>query len=386
MKILMMPFSLYMGHNIRLVEIAIELRSRGHDVVFACEFDDSGIIKDNNFRKYYVKEYDKHEFRKNVLPKLKFNEKMLKEMINSDLDIYKKIKPDLIISDFRLSAQISAEIARIKIVTVLNIYSTHFSGQKQTFAPDFFLRKFFRNIDRFAFLMPLVKKVLFIKSNKIFNKIRDEYGIIRKKDYLQQLEGDKVFICDLEELFKFRKLPEKFYCIGPLYYGNEVSISIKKKSKKTIYLSMGSEREEKLMKKVISLIDRDRYQIVITNKHTKISMDGIINMGFSPALSIIRESDIVICHGGNGTIYQSLSMGKPIIAIPFNLDHNFNADAIDEISAGKKLLSKDIDHLPMIIEEVLTDPTYKKKSEYLSILIKNSDAARKAADLIENEI
>jgi UDP:flavonoid glycosyltransferase YjiC (YdhE family) len=367
-----------MGHVLRSLEIAKELRKQGNKVIFACEFSPMQIIEKEGFTRIKVKEYDKRRFRK-VLSRLKFYRKNIEEMIGFDLIVYNKVKPDIVISDFRLSSQISAEIAKILNITLLNVYSTRYSGQKESLPPH--LRRMLGG--NMNSLLTLIKRFLFWKRNKIFNKIRKRHGLRRKKDYLEQLEGDFTFICDLPELFRIKKLPKSHFCIGPLYYKEEKQLKNIKldKKKKTVYISLGSEKDN-LIYKIIENIDLNRYNVIVTG--FKINKKGIFQLGFFPGLSIIKKSDIVICHGGNGTIYQALSLGKPIIAIPLNLDQNLNADAIESEKVGRKMKYWNVNRINAVIESVLKDKRIKENLSYFSKLMKQYKPEKFVAEFVKN--
>ena len=51
-----------------------------------------------------------------------------------------------------------------------------------------------------------------------------------------------------------------------------------------------------------------------------------------PQVAALRGCDVVVCHGGNNTVMESLAAGLPIVALPFATDQF--AVAADLVAAG----------------------------------------------------
>jgi len=52
---------------------------------------------------------------------------------------------------------------------------------------------------------------------------------------------------------------------------------------------------------------------------------------------IMTKIDIVICHGGNGTAYQALSHGIPLLFFSGNFEQEWNIQRIVELGLGARL-------------------------------------------------
>ena len=59
-----------------------------------------------------------------------------------------------------------------------------------------------------------------------------------------------------------------------------------------------------------------------------------LSKSFINHTAILDMIDIVICHGGNGTIYQALSHGIPVICITNNFEQEWNSQRIEELELG----------------------------------------------------
>jgi UDP:flavonoid glycosyltransferase YjiC (YdhE family) len=64
--------------------------------------------------------------------------------------------------------------------------------------------------------------------------------------------------------------------------------------------------------------------------------------GFVPQAEVLRRADLVVHHGGTGTVLGTLAAGLPQLVLPQGADQFVNADALTEAGAGRKLLGEEI--------------------------------------------
>lgn len=88
---------------------------------------------------------------------------------------------------------------------------------------------------------------------------------------------------------------------------------------------------------------------------------------------VLGEAELVVCHGGAGTVYGTLAAGVPLVIIPIIGDQFANAAAVTAASAGievvtdqdprqrRRLVSrKDAAQIRRAIETVLADGSYRQ--------------------------
>jgi UDP:flavonoid glycosyltransferase YjiC (YdhE family) len=56
--------------------------------------------------------------------------------------------------------------------------------------------------------------------------------------------------------------------------------------------------------------------------------------GWVEQAQVLHEADVVVCHGGSGTVYGALAAGVPVVAIPIFADQFENAGRVSEAGAG----------------------------------------------------
>jgi UDP:flavonoid glycosyltransferase YjiC (YdhE family) len=101
---------------------------------------------------------------------------------------------------------------------------------------------------------------------------------------------------------------------------------------------------------------------------------------------VMEACDLVVCHGGNGTIYQALQHGKPVIGIPTIPDQNFNMRRVEALGVGKMLTWREFINSPASLLEMIRttlhdDATIRYAARFQEKL-KNYDAAKTAAGIL----
>ncbi len=105
-----------------------------------------------------------------------------------------------------------------------------------------------------------------------------------------------------------------------------------------------------------------------------------------PQTSIIPEVDLVITHGGNNTVTESLHFGKPMVVLPLFWDQYDNAQRMHELGYGVRLATYDFsdDELTGAVDGLLADETLRSDLDVLGERIRDQEGTRVAADLIED--
>ena len=150
---------------------------------------------------------------------------------------------------------------------------------------------------------------------------------------------------------------------------------------------MGSTGFAEFFNVALELFADTRYQVIFTGGGMELPAARPANFfveEYGPGLKLMAVSDLVVCHGGNGTIYQALSRGVPIIGIPTMHDQWFNMERVEDLGVGVRLDEKKISpsQLAEAVETILEDKTYTKNINPLKNEIARYNAPKKAAELI----
>jgi UDP:flavonoid glycosyltransferase YjiC (YdhE family) len=401
MKILCIPYTYILSHISRPLLVAKELRKKGHEVVFAGESSKIKFIQQEDFTVLPLYEPDPNVLLSTIRKgKLKFvSDAEIEWMIEVDLDLYREIKPDLVLSDFRFTAPISTYIAGIKHAAIVNVSSTEYRALPYVpffeWMPEWIIS---RNSTVWKLLDLLnLNLEMFIFDNvmNIFKKLSKKYGLKKTVTATNCLTGkDITLLADIPEYFPTRNLPKNYHYIGPLTWKSNIPPPSwwppEKNNKPLIYITMGTTGIGDFFYRIYELFLKSEMTAIIT---TGAQVEGLKTVEgkiyiepFIDGDLVMEICNLVVCHGGNGTIYQALQHGKPIIGIPTVPDQQFNMRRVKALGIGKMLSWKEFLRNPTLLIElinlVIKDKTFYQNASRFKNILSAYNAAKTAADII----
>jgi MGT family glycosyltransferase len=157
-----------------------------------------------------------------------------------------------------------------------------------------------------------------------------------------------------------------------------------------LYLSMGSlgSADVELMRKLVGELAEMPYRVIVSKgpQHEEIELtENMVGAEFLPQTKILPQVDLVITHGGNNTVTESLYFGKPMVALPIFWDQHDNAQRLEETGFGRRLDT--YGHSPAqmsgAIDGLLGDAALGQKLESLSAELQERRGTELAADLLK---
>jgi UDP:flavonoid glycosyltransferase YjiC (YdhE family) len=106
---------------------------------------------------------------------------------------------------------------------------------------------------------------------------------------------------------------------------------------------------------------------------------------FLPQTSILPQVDLVITHGGNNTVTESLRFGRPMVLLPLFWDQYDNAQRMHETGFGIRLdtYRHAPEELTQAVERLLADAPLHDRLAAVSTRLAATPGTATAADLIE---
>jgi UDP:flavonoid glycosyltransferase YjiC (YdhE family) len=262
--------------------------------------------------------------------------------VAADLALIENVAPDWIVADFRLSLNISCELARVPYWNIVNGYMTHYYSAPQSPPKTFPLTRLFgQRISRRLF--PTLKRQVLRYYAFNFNRSRKRHGLKYGGDMLRIMESPHTnLIADLPEFIPCANLPPSFRYIGPLIWEPKVPepewLDAVDPARPCVYVTMGSTGEGDLFRRALTALAGAGYQVLTTTGGQIDELPpGVFAAKYAPGSALARRSVATVCHGGSLTIYQSLAEGVPVVAIPTFHDQETNAERLEATGLGAAL-------------------------------------------------
>ena len=145
-----------------------------------------------------------------------YDTQTLRDYVRDDLEIIEKIRPELIIGDFRLSLAVSAPLSHIPYCSISNSYWSPYAKQKYT-VPELPLTKIL-GVTAAQALFNLARPLAFALHTLPLNRVRKEHGLKPIGVDLRRIYtwADHTLYADIPELTPTYELPQNHHYIGPV--------------------------------------------------------------------------------------------------------------------------------------------------------------------------
>src|SRR5436305_12357474 len=142
------------------------------------------------------------------------------------------------------------------------------------------------------------------------------------------------------------------------------------------------------MQKLVDELAETDHRVVVSMgpQHEELRLaDNMVGEQFLPQPAILPQVDLVITHGGNNTVTESLHFGKPMLVLPLFWDQHDNAQRLHELGFGRRLdtYGHEPGELTDAVDELLGDRELPARLGEISRRLQAEPGTVKAADLIE---
>jgi UDP:flavonoid glycosyltransferase YjiC (YdhE family) len=383
----------FLAHVTRAFEVGRALRHCfGHRVVFCCDGPYTHIPRDAGFEVVPIftvnRDTTMEVAHKLVPPSMGWWKQICHQAVVSDLEAMDAIKPDGVVGDLRWSLSTSARARGIPYISITNACWTDKFAQAIELPEGHFTERLMgRRLARAAF--PKYIQVMQEYGGRGWTEVRKQHGFPPVKTLWEAIEGDITLLADLPEFMPVvRGAPPSFRYTGPLLW--EANIELPpwfhklEPGRPTIYFTMGSTGDTKFFQEAVRVFGNTDFQVLITTgglAEIPNPPPNVFTAKYAPGEALMAVSDVVVSHGGNGTVYQALSCGVPIIGFPTIFDQEVNMRRVAALRAGIYMsnVQYGTDSLEKPVRTILGDPQYRDRCRQLAARISRMDGRRRAA-------
>lgn len=342
------------------------------------------------------------------------NEKLAYEIAQGEAKALKSFKPDVLIHGFWPTAGIAAKFTRVPAEIAyfpLPFAREPFSTFLMKDLPDFFPFATRLPLSVRKKIMSAIPKKLKLKSPWVKQenlcKAAKKLGAKNINDLFDMLESDFTVVNDLPVFYDGNTIPENFAVTGPLFAppADESSVpteitelfnSDPKKIK--IFCTLGSSGKHKNLIEAIGalrMLSKEKYCAAVLCPPSVCSLKEardiafrceniFITDSFIPAAAVNAMADLVICHGGQGTVQTAICAGTPLVGFAVQPEQQINLEHITERGAGIRIPKKqwEADNIAKAVETVAHDSSYRGNMGKLQNILLHTNGKKGSAKAI----
>jgi len=395
--ILAFPHAGFLAHTVRLVEIARRVREKGYRVLFFSSGKYDWLIREAGFPLEEIYCLDPEAMMRLLRSgEVEFySEETYERSVAEELQVLRRYRPACVLGDHRWSLRSSTEMASVPYVSVLNASWTRFWALP---IRPYYHHPLTRALGAGRAARSLIRPVLPIAA-ALFkkagareqNRWRRRNGLQGFSVHLESFEGDLNLLADVPEYSPCRALPQNFRYVGPLFWEPDCQapdwLRNFRKTRPVVYLSFGSTGDARYFPVVLELLRGLDVDVLVTTGGLAAIPDPPANCRIAeilPGSAVMALADLVVCHGGNGTIYQALAAGVPIVGIPTCITQEIEMDQVERCGCGVQVneVRFRVNELRDAIQKVLAEPRYRAQARKLGTAVRAWRTGEEAADRI----
>lgn len=267
-----------------------------------------------------------------------FPEDALLQAMAAERTLIEDLRPDLVLADDRLTAASSAELLGIPCASIANV---HMSMQRRipfTEVGPGLPRPLRRAVD------PLVNAGEMLFWDRVvlrgLRAARSRLGLPRRRGYAMAA-GDLCLFPDIPAFNPARPSPATVY-VGPLTWRNparSLDLAARVQDGRTnVYLSLGSDALVIPLERLAGIACSGiRLLIATGSPDPPLGLpdhDAVIARPTLNADDLLPHCRAVVCHGGNGTIYQALRHGLPVVGFSAHAEQAYGLRRCRDLGLG----------------------------------------------------
>ena len=344
---------------------------------------------------------------------------LAKQLIDGEVSAYKELEPDVVLFGFWPMAGLSYRMMRKKILGICYVPVPCTTESYLSVIPDIP-----EHVAFFSLFSPTIRRLL-LRYVPLF--IRRRVPPLRQPNILwaasqvgwkgkivnifDMLKADLTVVNDLPDFYLQSALPKSVTITGPLFCTLNKDESIDPQIQKVfnpqnrnvkIFCTMGSSgTKEHLLEAVkaftygeglnwngviispMSVCPIEEARILLGTR------DGVhITDSFIPAQKVNALADIVICHGGQGTLQTALHSGTPLVGVALQAEQFLNLYNIESHGAGIRIpMSKwKAKNIQEAVHKIMTDREFSRAAIRLKERMESMDGRKNSAEVIWKKI
>jgi UDP:flavonoid glycosyltransferase YjiC (YdhE family) len=345
-RILFCAEAVTLAHVTRPYVLARSLDSAQYEIHFACADGFDWLLNRAGFTRHSLRSITPGRFMRalaNGSPL--YDLATLEGYVREDMELIGRIKPDIVVGDFRLSLAVSAARAQVPYVALANAHWSPYAQMRYPL-PEHPLARIL-GVPLADALFQLVQPIAFAIHALPMNRLRRRHGLAPLGS-LQSVytHGDRTLYCDTPGLVPTEHLPAHHMYIGPVLWSPDSPLPdwwhSLPEGRPIVYVTLGSSGQVERLPEVIAVLgDLPVTAMVATAGRARPTAlpVNVFCADYLPGIEAARRAALVICNGGSATAYQALAAGTPVLGLCSNLDQYLTMQCIERHGAGRLLRS-----------------------------------------------
>ncbi len=315
----------------------------------------------------------------------------LEAYVREDLALLERLRPDLVVGDFRLSLCVSAPLAGVPCASLANLYWSPLARRPFP-VPELPLTRVL-GPRLGGLLFRLARPAAFALHAAPLERLRRRHGLPPLGGLLEAYTwGDHTLYADWPGLLQHDPLPPTQRCLGPVQWSPDLPLPPwwdELDERPVVYLNLGSSGASGLLPALLEALAGLPCQVVAATAGAPVPSSlrsGNVRVAeFLPGAQVVERAALVIGNGGSPGSYQALAAGVPVLALPSNLDQHLMAQALASLGCARVLRTEGLrpGRVARAVREILQDEGCREAARWVAAELARWDARAAFAAFVD---
>ena len=377
------------GHAFPAVALGRALAARGHDVTLQTWTRWQEHVEREGMRFAPAPEYQ-------VFPTLERPLKPYEAVVRATGDTLPQIeeaRPDVVVADIlTLAPALAGERLGVPVATLIPHVDPRPAPGFPPYSMGARLPRTRAGRALWDGLAPLVGRGLELGRREL-NETRSRLGLPELSRVHGGISDGLALVATFPQLEYPRAWPASTHVVGPLLWEQpfgDVELPPGDGPLVLVAPSTVQDPEQRLLRAALEGLAGEHVRVLATTNRRPLStpLELPANARLVDWVSYARtmpSCDLVVCHGGHGTVVRALASGCALVVVPAGGDMNENAARVDWAGVGVRLPRRLARREPvrLAVRRALAEPRLRARARELAAWARTHDGAHRAAELVE---
>lgn len=374
------PVVLFVSENVtlaqvvRLVVLAGALDPARYDLHFACSAFDDFVFEGTRFARHLIPSVSRERMDRALHAGSRlYDDETLRSYLQADLALIDRLKPDLVVGDFRWTLSVACPLRQVPHVALINGYWSPHRTDRSFPLPEHPIVRLL-GVRLAAIGFPIARPFVFRSFARPLNRLRVEHGFTPYPGLEELLTaGDVVLHPDIAELCPLDGAPSHHRLIGPVAWEPAADAAVLNEplqGRARAYVTLGSSGDVRVLETALAGLETLDLDLLIATagRATVASSKRRLVRSFLPGSAAAACSQFVVTNGGASTGYQALAAARPVLGLPFNIDQYLAMRAMERAGAALTLRSgtATATQIADAARRLLAEPVFSQRATALS--------------------
>jgi UDP:flavonoid glycosyltransferase YjiC (YdhE family) len=309
------------------------------------------------------------------------------------LPMIEERRPDVVVSDILTQAPaLAAEMAAVPRATLIpHVYPVGERGQpfySTGFGPPR------TALGRLGWQLwdPLLGAGL-RRGKRALNETRANLGLAPVERFHGGISEGLALVATFPQLEYPRRWPERVHVTGPMFFElpyPDVELPRGDAPLVLVAPSTAQDPEARLVRNALEALGGEPVRVVATLNRMRPARSiavpaNAVLVDWLSYSQVIPQADLVICHGGHGTVARALAEGVPVLISPAIGDMAENGARVAWAHAGLMLPGRWLRAEPLrwAVRRILGDPRFREEAATIAAWSRTNDGTARGAELVE---